>query len=640
MNPFVLTCPAASGGRAHLRSMLPVVHDRTSVSQARLAALRDEPASEEYAALAQALNAAETEGAPSALYSTVATFTKALVNPLAFAAGVATLDLVAGARPAEAALSQPSFANWSALVSTARAHSMYAVPSLVPGLVVHYPCTRMDSAFPAGGTFRKIPAYQDAQDCTSAWDTCSAKLMRKTVEVYNSPVVASHLSADHSGDRIKAHWEADKAQEGAEGCGSEDGDVGHGNDTAAAVVLSPDDMFDRFWDADRDGSLSRSEVVSLKTFLLRTRGFHFEYTDYLLSGFRGDEWDVPERMFVTKAQHRAFWVLHFPLVADRSFVLLADFYPSFHEEQVLRRLWPEGTAGMWRGDTVPAADKETEDRLYKHFLSNTLDVASSRERELSQLAMPVSSLLAVEAADTADSPWVAGVGCYLYGWRLSAVTFVFVAGLIGQFALSDFLCALCMQQMGGGFVDFVLGRLPDRLRWNWVQGLAFFLSRPGAHGYSGAVLTLLMLALWAFRGNRLESIVTWLEFEADAVLGGEFPRSVSMRSTVATLRGYGDAAVSRWLAFADACSGVATGAAPAAPAAAPATAPTVRVDAAVRYVKCPLCRALGPRSGAILGVRGVGDSQGEVCCVCLDAKSTVALPCGHVCLCQACFDKL
>ena len=53
-------------------------------------------------------------------------------------------------------------------------------------------------------------------------------------------------------------------------------------------------------------------------------------------------------------------------------------------------------------------------------------------------------------------------------------------------------------------------------------------------------------------------------------------------------------------------------------------------------VKCPLCRVQTIRSSAITGILHVEDE----CCCCMDATCSVALTCGHLCLCQACFQKL
>jgi len=55
-------------------------------------------------------------------------------------------------------------------------------------------------------------------------------------------------------------------------------------------------------------------------------------------------------------------------------------------------------------------------------------------------------------------------------------------------------------------------------------------------------------------------------------------------------------------------------------------------------VLCPLCRVLNPVHQAIKRVRAC--DHAPICCVCTDAQSDVCLPCGHLCLCEACFTCL
>lgn len=56
------------------------------------------------------------------------------------------------------------------------------------------------------------------------------------------------------------------------------------------------------------------------------------------------------------------------------------------------------------------------------------------------------------------------------------------------------------------------------------------------------------------------------------------------------------------------------------------------------FVRCPVCRALNSMDAAVQNVHGV---EGAVdCCVCLEETSSVCLPCGHMCLCGRCFEKI
>jgi len=55
-------------------------------------------------------------------------------------------------------------------------------------------------------------------------------------------------------------------------------------------------------------------------------------------------------------------------------------------------------------------------------------------------------------------------------------------------------------------------------------------------------------------------------------------------------------------------------------------------------VSCPLCRVASAASQAIRNVHA-GESV-PVCCVCTEERSDVCLPCGHVCVCDACFGRL
>jgi len=55
-------------------------------------------------------------------------------------------------------------------------------------------------------------------------------------------------------------------------------------------------------------------------------------------------------------------------------------------------------------------------------------------------------------------------------------------------------------------------------------------------------------------------------------------------------------------------------------------------------VRCPLCRTPSLAAAAIV-VSGA-DCALPKCCVCLSVTSRVCLPCGHICLCSACFDKV
>ena len=89
----------------------------------------------------------------------------------------------------------------------------------------------------------------------------------------------------------------------------------------------------------------------------------------------------------------------------------------------------------------------------------------------------------------------------------------------------------------------------------------------------------------------------------------------------------------------------ATGADPAVSAAAAAAARDAEVlnasgpvhGGSGKVVQCPLCRQRSRGDSAILGIKGI---EKTVCCVCLEADADVALPCGHICLCQVCFVKI
>lgn len=62
------------------------------------------------------------------------------------------------------------------------------------------------------------------------------------------------------------------------------------------------------------------------------------------------------------------------------------------------------------------------------------------------------------------------------------------------------------------------------------------------------------------------------------------------------------------------------------------------VDVQGPLVQCPLCRIACPANRAIRNVR-VGEAA-PTCCVCTEAQSDVCLSCGHICLCQECFQRL
>eukprot|EP00927_Polykrikos_kofoidii_P018251 TRINITY_DN18420_c0_g1_i1.p1 TRINITY_DN18420_c0_g1~~TRINITY_DN18420_c0_g1_i1.p1 ORF type:complete len:415 (+),score=57.54 TRINITY_DN18420_c0_g1_i1:224-1468(+) len=62
------------------------------------------------------------------------------------------------------------------------------------------------------------------------------------------------------------------------------------------------------------------------------------------------------------------------------------------------------------------------------------------------------------------------------------------------------------------------------------------------------------------------------------------------------------------------------------------------LDALMLSVNCPLCRCYVPSASAIRNVRA-GDTV-PTCCVCTETHSSVCLPCGHLCLCEYCFEKL
>lgn len=69
---------------------------------------------------------------------------------------------------------------------------------------------------------------------------------------------------------------------------------------------------------------------------------------------------------------------------------------------------------------------------------------------------------------------------------------------------------------------------------------------------------------------------------------------------------------------------------------------TARDDAALgvieMFIQCPLCRETVPTSRAIRNVHA-GEAVPS-CCVCTENRSDVCLPCGHLCLCQACFSQM
>jgi hypothetical protein len=64
-------------------------------------------------------------------------------------------------------------------------------------------------------------------------------------------------------------------------------------------------------------------------------------------------------------------------------------------------------------------------------------------------------------------------------------------------------------------------------------------------------------------------------------------------------------------------------------------------------IRCPLCRSIVERGRCVRGVKG--GRSASACCVCLDdgqeskdgeGSARVCLPCGHICLCETCFDRL
>merc|ERR1711908_248413 len=59
---------------------------------------------------------------------------------------------------------------------------------------------------------------------------------------------------------------------------------------------------------------------------------------------------------------------------------------------------------------------------------------------------------------------------------------------------------------------------------------------------------------------------------------------------------------------------------------------------AATFVQCPLCRQSSPTSRVIKNVRA-GEGLPN-CCICTEALSSVCLPCGHLCVCEACFSQM
>ena len=55
------------------------------------------------------------------------------------------------------------------------------------------------------------------------------------------------------------------------------------------------------------------------------------------------------------------------------------------------------------------------------------------------------------------------------------------------------------------------------------------------------------------------------------------------------------------------------------------------------HVRCPLCRKQTVRQTAI---RVTSSLENAECCCCLDSPSTMVLACGHLCVCEICFQKL
>ena len=134
-----------------------------------------------------------------------------------------------------------------------------------------------------------------------------------------------------------------------------------------------------------------------------------------------------------------------------------------------------------------------------------------------------------------------------------------------------------------------------------------------------------ILILCCFSSNSMVTMMGTMEYELKGVLNGTFPRSQYFRNLVAFWRnpngGNGTAAT--------------PGMAP--PGMAPQQGRRDMEGETNVYVRCPLCREQTVRAQAIKGMHTSDDNE---CCCCMDAKSTVAFTCGHLCVCEICFEKL
>ena len=145
-----------------------------------------------------------------------------------------------------------------------------------------------------------------------------------------------------------------------------------------------------------------------------------------------------------------------------------------------------------------------------------------------------------------------------------------------------------------------------------------------------------LLFISCFSSTRMLTVTGGIEIEIQALIDNNFPKTEFLRELFSSLessgenvggggggrRGGGGGGGGQWM----------QGGGAAAAAAQEEEEGDPRI-----YVRCPLCRKQTIRETAIHITSSLENAE---CCCCLDSPSTMVLACGHLCVCEICFQKL